>query len=122
MPKGGSVWYGELKAVVLVVTVGDAGVGGGGLGAEIGMVGTASASGAAASSSSSQDSATGMGFVRIFGGCASGEMASLSREECKADTDAEVEVIFVEDYSSEGIVMQWEMDGMGSWTWTGRFL
>lgn len=108
--------------MVLVVTVGDAGVGGGGLGVEIGiMVGPNSASGAAASSSS-QDSATGMGFVRILGGCASGEMASLSSEECKADADADVEVIFVKSYSSERLVMQWDMNGMGNGTCRGVFL
>lgn len=109
--------------MVLVVTVGDAGVGGGGLGVEIGiMVGPSSASGAAASSSSSQDSATGMGFVRIFGGCASGEMASLSSEECKADADADVEVILVKNYNSERLVIQWDTNGMGDGAWRRLFL
>lgn len=77
------------------MTVGDAGVGGGGLGAEVGMVvvGPVSASASGAAASSSQDSATGMGFVRILGGCASGEMASLSRDDWRADADVEVIVV-----------------------------
>lgn len=67
--------------MVLVLTVGDAGVGGGGLGAEIGMIEVGAVSAFGATALSSQDSATGMGFVRILGGCASGEMASLSRDD-----------------------------------------
>jgi hypothetical protein len=34
-----------------------------------------------------------MGFVRIEGSCASGEMVSLSREDCRAEAETDVEVI-----------------------------
>jgi hypothetical protein len=37
-----------------------------------------------------------MGFVRIEGSCASGEMVSLSREDCRAEAETDVEVILVE--------------------------
>jgi hypothetical protein len=36
-----------------------------------------------------------MGFVRIVGACASGEMVSLSREDCNAEADTDVEVMLV---------------------------
>jgi hypothetical protein len=70
--------------------VGDAGVGGGGLGVEIGIVAVAGADSAFVVLSS-QDSATSMEFVRTRGACISGdEMASLSRDECNAEADVEV--------------------------------
>jgi len=54
--------------VVLVLTVGDAGVGGGGLGVEIGIVAVLGAKSVfVAVASSSQDSATGMEFVTTVG-------------------------------------------------------
>jgi hypothetical protein len=55
--------------VVLVLTVGDAGVGGGGLGVAIGIVAVLGAKSVfvAAVASSSQDSATGMEFVTTVG-------------------------------------------------------
>jgi hypothetical protein len=78
----------EEKAEVLVLTVGDAGVGGGGLGAEIGIVVGADSAFVVLSS---QDSATSMEFVRTLGAWASGdEMVSLSRDECNAEADVEV--------------------------------
>lgn len=88
--------------------VGEAGVGGGGLGmclvdVEMGRVvegGACSASelvaaeaAAAVDSSSSQDSAkaAGLGFVMILG--ASGEMASLLRDEARVCADADVMIV-----------------------------
>jgi hypothetical protein len=68
--------------------VGDAGVGGGGLGAEIGIVVGADSAFVVLSS---QDSATSMEFVRTLGAWASGdEMVSLSRDDCNAEADVEV--------------------------------
>lgn len=88
--------------------VGEAGVGGGGLGmclvdVEMGrvvveggacsaseLVAAEAAAAAAVDSSSSQDSAkaAGLGFVMILG--ASGEMASLLRDEARVCADADV--------------------------------
>jgi hypothetical protein len=93
MPYGGNVWYGEWEAVVLVLTVGDAGVGGGGLGVEIGMVLVLGAESefVVAAASSSHESATVMEFVMTVGAWNSGDdMASLSRDDCSADADVEV--------------------------------
>jgi hypothetical protein len=44
--------------------------------------------------------------VRIEGSCASGEMVSLSREDCRAEAETDVEVILVksvEDWNSKGV-------------------
>lgn len=73
--------------------VGDAGVGGGGLGVEIGIAVGAEAEFDVAVASSSHESATVTGFVRTFGACDSGEMVSLSRDDCNAEAEADVEVI-----------------------------
>lgn len=48
-----------------------------------------------------------MGFVRIEGACASGDMVSLSRDDCRAEAETEVEVILaerviVEDWNAKG--------------------
>jgi hypothetical protein len=53
--------------VVLVLTVGDAGVGGGGLGVEIGIAVGTEAGFVVAVASSSHESATVVVFVRTFG-------------------------------------------------------
>jgi hypothetical protein len=53
--------------VVLVLTVGEAGVGGGGLGAEIGIAVGAEPRFVVAVASSSHESATSTVFVRTFG-------------------------------------------------------
>ena len=79
--------------MVLVLIVGDAGVGGGGLGVEIGMVVVlgAEAGFVVAVASSSHESATVVEFVMTVGACDSGgEMASLSRDDCNAEADVEV--------------------------------
>lgn len=69
--------------------MGDAGVGGGGLGVEIGIVVVGADS--AFVVLSSQDSATSMEFVRTRGAWISGdEMVSLSRDDCNAEADVEV--------------------------------
>ena len=56
-----------MKAEVLVLTVGDAGVGGGGLGVEIGIAVGAEAGFVEAGLSSSHESATIVVFVRTLG-------------------------------------------------------
>jgi hypothetical protein len=72
--------------VVLVLMAGDTGVGGGGPGAEIGMMVEVDVV-----APSSQESATVMEFVRTVGArVEGGEMVSLSREECSAEADVEV--------------------------------
>lgn len=67
-------------------------MGGGGLGAEMGTVVCADSAFESAASSS-QDSATVMGFVRTLGAWVSGEIVSLSRDDCSAEADADVDVI-----------------------------
>lgn len=87
--------------MAFVLIVGDAGVGGGGLGAdEIGTTvgcGFESVGSASASASSSQVPARAVGFVRILGACASGEMASLSSDDCNAEADVDMFATFVRD-------------------------
>lgn len=82
--------------MAFVLIVGDAGVGGGGLGADemagCGFSSVGSASEAAASSS--HDPAKAVGFVRILGACASGEMASLSSDDCSAAADVDMVATF----------------------------
>lgn len=81
----------------MVLVVGDAGVGGGGLGmlrvelaAGMGTAGVgARGFGCSVSGVEASDGA-GTGFVRIFGACASGVMASLSRVEASVCADVEV--------------------------------
>lgn len=84
--------------MAFVLIVGEAGVGGGGLGAEMGRSGCASggadsASEEAVGSSSSQEVVRDMGFERTLGAWAWGEMVSLSREDWRAEADADVEAI-----------------------------
>ncbi len=77
--------------------VGDAGVGGGGLGicrcrfcGAAASVPSVSMPAAGASSFQDSDGAIASGFVRILGACASGVMASLSSVEASAAADVEV--------------------------------
>jgi hypothetical protein len=100
------------------LTVGDAGVGGGGLGVAIGIVAVDADS--ALVVLSSQDSATSMEFVRTRGAWASGdEMVSLSRDDCNAEADVEVIAAGIVPYVSTKLGMQCEMEGMGNNTQTG---
>lgn len=106
--------------MAFVLMVGDAGVGGGGLGAdEMGLlscgfasVGSASASEAAASSS--HDPARAVEFVKILGACASGEMASLSSEDCSAAADVDMFATLCCD-ETDGRVGSSKYDTGGMW-------
>lgn len=90
--------------MVFVLIVGDAGVGGGGLGVDVDWIGFASG-GADLVVSSLYDANVelAMGFVRIVGSCASGEMVSLSREDCRAEAETDVEVMLARSVCGGGL-------------------